>query len=88
MNDNSDILERGSSYALMFLCIGIATGVSSFFQKFFAGLAGDSISLRVRKVSFAHMLQQDLSFFSEPGNTVGQLTARLSTDATGIQGVN
>lgn len=87
LDDNEEILEKGSIYSLTFLFIGVVTGISSFFQKFFAGLAGDSISLRIRKVLFRHILEQDLSFHSEPGNSVGQLTARLTTDATGIQGV-
>ena len=85
--DDQEILHVGNLYALLYVGIGIVTGISSFFQKMFGGLAGDRFSLRIRKLVFKNMLAQDMTYFDEPENTVGNLTARLSTDATGIQGV-
>jgi ABC-type multidrug transport system fused ATPase/permease subunit len=85
--DNQEILRMGNIYSLLYVGIGLMAGVCSFFQRLLGLLAGDSFSIRIRKLVFKNMLEQDMTFFDEPENSVGNLTARLSTDATGIQGV-
>lgn len=51
------------------------------------GFCGENFTYRMRKVIFSSVLNQDMTFFDEPDNTVGNLCARLSTDATSLRGV-
>ncbi|ODM95433.1 Multidrug resistance protein 1, partial [Orchesella cincta] len=57
-----------------------------FIQKMLVGFSGECFTYRVRKQLFSCLLEQDISFFDESQNTVGKLTARLSTDASSIRG--
>lgn len=50
------------------------------------GLAGVRMTTRLRSVTFAAMLKQEMGWFDEDGNSVGALCARLSSDAAAVQG--
>lgn len=56
-------------------------------QYTFVGFCGEDFTYRIRKLTFTKALDQDMAFFDDPENTVGNLCARLSTDATGLRGV-
>ena len=51
-------------------------------------VAGEHLTLRMRKLAFAAMLRQEMGWFDEPNNNTGALCARLSADAAAIQGVS
>lgn len=51
------------------------------------GIAGERLTMRLRKMAFAAMLQQEIGWFDLPENSTGALCARLSTDAANVQGV-
>eukprot|EP00794_Sanderia_malayensis_P017699 gene17699-19467_t len=42
--------------------------------------------MRLRQQCFKALLRQDIAFFDEPAHSTGALTARLATDASGVQG--
>lgn len=50
------------------------------------GISGERFTYRIRKLLFSSLLEQDISFYDQPKNTVGKLAARLSTDASSIRG--
>ena len=51
-------------------------------------IAGEHLTLRMRKLTFEAMLKQEIGWFDLPQNSTGALCARISSDAAAIQGVN
>lgn len=51
-------------------------------------LSGETLTSRLRKLTFAAMLKQEVSWFDEDKNSVGALCSRLSGDAASVQGVS
>jgi ATP-binding cassette subfamily B (MDR/TAP) protein 1 len=51
------------------------------------GVAGEKLTMRLRKIVFGTMLRQEIGWFDMEENSTGALCARLSTDASSIQGV-
>ena len=51
-------------------------------------VAGEHLTLRMRKLAFASMLKQEMAWFDNPKNNTGALCSRLSADAAAIQGVS
>ncbi|CAB4489205.1 unnamed protein product [Rhizophagus irregularis] len=52
-------------WALMFLVIAIVTMISNFIQGSSFGFSGENLTLRIRSMSYAAILRQDISFFDE-----------------------
>ncbi|XP_071520197.1 ATP-dependent translocase ABCB1-like [Panulirus ornatus] len=78
--------EEANFYALMFLLIGIITALAMFMQVYMFSLSGESLTLRLRKLTFAAMLRQEMAWFDNDKNSVGTLCSRLSADASAVQG--
>lgn len=72
--------------SILFIIVGIITGVGTFLHMYMFGLAGVRMTTRIRKMAFSAMLKQDMGWYDEDKNSVGALCARLSTDAAAIQG--
>lgn len=72
--------------SILFIIVGIITGVGTFLHMHMFGLAGVRMTTRIRKMVFSAMLKQDMGWYDEDKNSVGALCARLSTDAAAIQG--
>ncbi len=51
------------------------------------GIAGERLTMRLRKMAFAAILRQEIAWFDKSENSTGSLCARLSSDATNVQGV-
>lgn len=51
-------------------------------------LSGEILTARLRKLTFAAMLKQEVAWFDEDKNAVGALCSRLSGDAASVQGVS
>jgi len=51
-------------------------------------VAGEHLTLRMRKMAFESMVRQEMGWFDQPANNTGALCARLSADAASIQGVS
>ena len=74
-------------YSLMFLLLGVAVGLAMLIQIAMFTVAGENLTLRMRKLAFAAMLKQEMGWFDQPNNNTGALCSRLSADASAIQGV-
>lgn len=72
--------------AVLFLVVGVITGVGIFFQIFIFNLTGVRLTARLRVAVFRTMLDQEIGWFDDPENGVGSLTARLAADAAAVQG--
>jgi ABC-type multidrug transport system fused ATPase/permease subunit len=60
---------------------------SNFIQGSSFGFSGENLTLRIRSMSYAAILRQDISFFDEEKHSVGALTSALSLDATQVNGL-
>ena len=72
----------------MFLLLGVAVGLAMCIQIAMFTVAGENLTLRMRKLAFAAMLKQEMGWFDQPTNNTGALCSRLSADASAIRGVN
>ncbi|ODM90920.1 Bile salt export pump [Orchesella cincta] len=86
IKDDVEVLNHGRFYCFVYLGIAVGMGLCGFFQLMLVGFSGECFTYRIRKQLFSCLLGQDICFFDEPQNTVGKLTARLSTDASSIRG--
>ena len=50
-------------------------------------MAGETLTMRLRKKAFKSMLRQDTSYFDDPYHSTGALTSNLATHASAVQGV-
>lgn len=78
--------EKGNFYSLMFLILGIIVGFAAFLQSFCFSIAGESLTSRLRGLTFQSILKQEIGWFDQDSNNVGALCARLSGDAASVQG--
>ena len=72
----------------MFLLVGVIVGAAFFSQIAMFTIAGERLTLRMRKLAFEAMLKQEMGWFDDPVNGTGALCSRLSADASAIQGVS
>ena len=77
---------KGNFYSLLFLAIGIVTGVASFIQITALTFAGENLTNRLRILAFSTILGQEIGWFDDDDNAVGALCTRLSADASSVQG--
>lgn len=69
-------------WSLMFLVLGIISGLGFLIMSFFLAVAAERLTKRIRSGTFKAILRQEISFFDDPKNRTGILCARLSNDAT------
>lgn len=85
--DSDEKVREGTDvYSLYFVIAGIAVGVSYFIQIFTYGIAGEKLTMRLRGEMFEAMVRQEVAWFDEKSNSSGSLCARLSGDASSVQG--
>nr|CAD7403758.1 unnamed protein product [Timema cristinae] len=64
----------------------LAVLFGSLIQVYTITLTGEKLTLRLRRMLFAAMLRQEIVWFDEKANSSGALCARLSGDASQVQG--
>ncbi|XP_059085287.1 ATP-dependent translocase ABCB1-like isoform X5 [Tigriopus californicus] len=79
--------DNVSYYCILFLITGVVVGTAMFLQISMFTLAGEHLTLRMRKLSFEAMLRQEMAWFDLPSNSTGALCTRISSDASAIQGL-
>ncbi|XP_049836465.1 multidrug resistance protein homolog 49-like isoform X2 [Schistocerca gregaria] len=84
--DSDYVTAQTKVYAIYFLGIGVIAGVGSFFQNYMFGIAGVKLTSRLRVNTFQSMLNQEIAWYDDEKNRVGILSARLSGDASSVQG--
>ncbi|KAA8497019.1 Multidrug resistance protein 1B [Porphyridium purpureum] len=68
-------------WACMFVVIGVGTWIALFLQVWMFGWSGELLTRRVRSMSFAAVVRQDIAFFDHRDHTVGALSTMLASDA-------
>ncbi|RHZ65755.1 hypothetical protein Glove_311g36 [Diversispora epigaea] len=74
-------------WSVMFLVIAVVSLIGQTVQGVAFGYSGANLIERIRSLSFASMLRQDIEFFDDELNSVGVLTSSLSEDATRVNGL-
>jgi ATP-binding cassette subfamily B protein len=80
-------LDRGQLLHLVALAMGLIAlvqALSGAGRFYLFNVAGESVVARLRKSLYARILEQEVAFFD--GERTGELTNRLSNDATVLQG--
>ncbi|XP_076760462.1 multi drug resistance 49 isoform X1 [Xylocopa sonorina] len=86
LQDADEVRRETVNFSILFLIVGVVTGVGTFLQMYMFGLAGVRMTTRIRKMAFAAMLRQEMGWYDEDNHSVGALCARLSSDAGAVQG--
>ncbi|CAG8709376.1 6853_t:CDS:2 [Cetraspora pellucida] len=74
-------------WSLMFLILSVINFFAYFTQNVALGFSNEKLTERIRSMSFASILRQDISFFDKENHGVGTLTSHLSLDVTHINGL-
>ncbi|ORX89508.1 ste6-like protein [Basidiobolus meristosporus CBS 931.73] len=88
VNDDAKRTREINFWALIFLIIAIVMFIAQTVQGTFFGISGEKLTERIRAMSFANMLNQEIGWFDRDENNTGALVSALSTDATHVQGVS
>jgi ABC-type multidrug transport system fused ATPase/permease subunit len=65
---------------------GLIFGAVAQFLCFFSfSRSGEYLTLRMRKLTFAALLRQEMGYFDYEANSVGALVTRISTDASSLK---
>ncbi|CAG8709877.1 12709_t:CDS:2, partial [Racocetra persica] len=87
-SETGDILHHDVTFwAFMFLALAVINFFAYFTQNVTLGFSSEKLIERIRSMSFASILRQDISFFDEGNHGVGALTSHLSLDITYINGL-
>lgn len=84
--DTDAVFAEVRKYALIFVGVGVFSGVTNFIMVSMYGVAGEYLTARLRKLLFEKLLQQEIGFFDDKNNSTGALCARLSGEAASVQG--
>ncbi|KAM3306809.1 ABC transporter B family member 9 [Capsicum chacoense] len=72
-------------WALMLVVIGVVVLIVAPLQNYAFGVAGAKLIQRIRSMTFAKLVYQEISWFDDPANSSGAIGARLSSDASTIR---
>ena len=84
--NDEHVQSQRDFFTIMFLVIAVGAGLGAFLQTFFFSLAGERLTFRLRILSFQAILRKQIGWFDLQENSVGSLCARLSNDASAVQG--
>ncbi|KAG0587384.1 hypothetical protein KC19_2G160800 [Ceratodon purpureus] len=83
--DHSEMQKEVSKYAFILIGLSGVSIICYFTQNFFFGVMSENLIKRVREMIFARILTNDISWFDKDENSSGQVSARLSADATAVK---
>uniref|UniRef100_A0A7M5VBZ8 Uncharacterized protein n=1 Tax=Clytia hemisphaerica TaxID=252671 RepID=A0A7M5VBZ8_9CNID len=85
-NDPQEMEKKMEFWAIMFMVIGLVIGVAFFIAQYLFAKAGEALTTRLREMAFTSLLRQEIGYFDLPQHSTGALSARLSADASAVQG--
>ncbi|XP_076263944.1 multi drug resistance 50 [Rhynchophorus ferrugineus] len=84
--DTYYVKSETNKYCVYFVVAGVVAMISTFFQMYMFGRAGQKLTLRIRSKMFQALLKQEIGYFDRKENGVGALCAQLSNEAAQVQG--
>ena len=79
----ADIQTR--NYAIIIFCIGIGGGLCQCLSSIAFSKSGEALTMRMRSISFASMLRQEIGWFDREENKIGALVTQLSSDTSSLK---
>ncbi|CAG8596819.1 14634_t:CDS:2, partial [Gigaspora rosea] len=76
--------HEATFWAIMFLIFGVVNFFVNMIQNVTLGFSSEKLTERIRSMSFASILRQDIFFFDEENHSLGALISHLSLDVTYI----
>jgi ABC-type multidrug transport system fused ATPase/permease subunit len=73
-------------YSGLFLVLGAAAMISSFFKSFMFSRSGEILTMRLREKTFQALLNMETAYFDDHRNNTGALCSRLASDASAVKG--
>ncbi|CAB3257789.1 unnamed protein product [Arctia plantaginis] len=70
------VVDTVRGYALIFVGIGVFSGVMNFITVFFYAIAGEHLTERLRQLLFEKILQLEIAFFDDKRHSTGALCAK------------
>lgn len=86
LDDPVEVQKNANFYSILFLGLGVSTGISTFIQTYMFNFAGVKLTSRLRSMTFNAMMSQEMGWFDDARNAVGALCARLAGDCASVQG--
>jgi len=88
LGDMSDAAsERVNRYAGGFALLGVAMAVAMYLQIAMLSIAGERLTLKLRRAAFGSMLRQEAAFFDAKAHSVGALSTQLAADVPLVKGL-
>ncbi|CAF4933946.1 unnamed protein product [Pieris macdunnoughi] len=84
--DPEYVRDEVRKYALIFVGVGVFSGIANFIVVSMFGIAGAYLTQRLRKLMFEKLMQQEIGFYDDKSNSTGALCARLSGEAANVEG--
>ncbi|XP_071944971.1 ATP-dependent translocase ABCB1-like [Antedon mediterranea] len=81
-----EMQDAARFWSLMFVVLGVVTGLGNFFQNWMFSISGENLTMRLRTKAFEAMLRQDMAWYDDSHHSTGALTTRLATDASNVKG--
>ncbi|CAF3622834.1 unnamed protein product, partial [Rotaria sordida] len=76
------------NYAIIIFFIGVAGGICQCLSSIAFSKSGEALTMRMRIISFASMLRQEIAWFDREENSLGALVTQLSSDASNLKGLS
>ncbi|KAL1496847.1 hypothetical protein AB1Y20_014433 [Prymnesium parvum] len=86
-NNPDEIRKHAVPWALMFLLIGVLNNVVEFIGQNALGRAGEHLTKNLRYKLLSILLRQEIGYFDEENNSVGELSEFLGEKVTFVQGI-
>lgn len=87
-DDEEEVLAEVRRFAIIFVILGVFSGLANFITVSMYGVAGEHLTARLRSQMFHLILQQEIAFFDDKDNATGALCAKLAGEAAAVQGVS
>ena len=83
--DTDHIMAGAVTFGSIFIGVSVASWTLSGLQGGLFAVVGERLTTRLRVHLFRAILRQDQTFFDDPANSVGALTANLRTDTSSVR---
>jgi ATP-binding cassette subfamily B (MDR/TAP) protein 1 len=81
--NKADIETR--NYALIIFATGVAGGICQCISSIAFSKSGEALTMRMRIISFASILRQEIGWFDREENKIGALVTQLSSDTSNLK---
>ncbi|RKP10199.1 P-loop containing nucleoside triphosphate hydrolase protein [Thamnocephalis sphaerospora] len=85
--DKEQMKADADFWSLMFIAVAVITFLAIFCRMGMFAYSGEYLTHRLRKITFAALLRQEMAFFDDKANSTGALCAKLSAEAEMVNAV-